>query len=152
LDQFQRLGEEIGQRHGSLIAFGAGANAYCLGFGFFVAHDQDVGGFLVGEVADFGIHFLVAIVDFDSQSGGFEFCFDLGGVCMVALADGDEANLDRREPKREGSGVVLDEDAEKTLDRTKKSAVDHHRLMLFSVFADVFKLKSGWQVEVELNG
>jgi hypothetical protein len=38
-----------GQRHGALVAFGAGADADGVGFGFFVAHDQDVGVFWLAK-------------------------------------------------------------------------------------------------------
>ena len=103
-----------------MVSFGAGTDAYGLGLCFFVAHDEDVGGFLVGEVADFGIHLFVAVVDFDAHAGGFEFGFDLCGVCVVAFADGDEAYLDGGEPEGEGSGVVLDEDAKKTFQQNRK--------------------------------
>src|ERR1035437_3633818 len=70
----------------------------------------------------------------------------------MPLADGHQACLHRRKPKREGSGIVLDEDAEEALDRAEEGAVDHHGLMTLAVFAHVLKLEAGGQVEVELHG
>ena len=69
----------------------------------------------------------------------------------MLLADGDEADLHGREPEREGSGVVLDEDAEEALDGAEESAVHHDGLMALAVFADVLELKARGKVEVELH-
>jgi hypothetical protein len=48
----------------------AGADADRVSFGFLVAHDEDVGRLLVGEVADFAVHLFVAVVEFDAEAGG----------------------------------------------------------------------------------
>ena len=122
-----------------------------MGFRFFVAHDEDVGSFLVGEVADFSVHLFVAVVDFGAESGGFEFGFDLVSVGVMAFADGNKANLDRGEPEGERSRVVLDEDAEESLDGAKEGAVDHDGLVSLAVFADVFEFEAGWEGEIELD-
>ena len=110
------------------------------------------GSLLVGEVADFGVHFFVAVVGFDPEAGGFEFGFELFGVGEMLFADGDEANLHGREPEREGTGIVLDEDAEESLERAEERAVDHDGLMTLAVFADVFELETRGEIEVELHG
>src|ERR1035438_9365063 len=70
----------------------------------------------------------------------------------MPLADGNQPHLYRREPQREGSAVMLDEYAEKALNRPKQRAVNHHRLMALAVFADIFQLEAGGQGEVELHG
>ena len=44
---------------------------------FLVAEDEDERDLLQAEVADLGIHLLVACVEFDAQAGGFEARFDL---------------------------------------------------------------------------
>ena len=90
-------------------------------------------------------------VGFDSEARGFEFGFDFGCVGGVALADGDEADLHRREPQRKGSGIMLDEDAEKSLNRSEQGAVHHHGLMALAVFAYILKLEARGKVEVELH-
>ncbi len=78
------FGDEVGERHGALVAFAAGADADGVGGFFLVAEDEDVGHLLVGEVADLGVHFFVAGVGFDAEAGGFEFGFDFLGVGEMA--------------------------------------------------------------------
>ena len=90
---------------------------------------------------------------FYAQAGGFECAAcTASGVVVVLFADGDEADLHGREPEREGAGVVLDEDAEEALDGAEEGAVDHDGLVRLAVFADVFELEAGGEVEVELHG
>ena len=74
------FGDEVGQRHGALVAFAAGADADCVRGFFLVAEDEDVRRLLVGEVADLGVHLLVAVVGFDAEAGGFQLGFDFCGV------------------------------------------------------------------------
>ncbi len=69
----------------------------------------------------------------------------------MALADGHDAGLHRRQPEREGAGIVLHQHAEKALHRAEESAVDHHRLMALAVFAHILHLKARRHVEVELH-
>ncbi len=44
---------------------------------FLVAEDQDVRRLLVGEVADLGVHLLVAVVHFHAQARGLQLGLDL---------------------------------------------------------------------------
>ena len=69
----------------------------------------------------------------------------------MTLADGNEAHLHRREPEREGAGVVLDEHAEEALDRAEEGAMHHDRLMALAIFTYVLQLEARRQVEVELH-
>ncbi len=151
-DEVDGAGEEVGKGDGALVALAAGADGDCAGFGLFVAHDEDIGGFLVGEVADFGVHLFVAGIDFNAESGGIELGLDRARVVVMPLGDGDEADLDGCEPEGECAGVVLNEDAEEALDGAEEGAVDHDGLVAFAVFADEFEIESGGEVEVELDG
>src|SRR5580698_11303860 len=54
-DRF-RLLDEIGERHGALVAFASDSYADGSGFLFLVAKDEEVGDLLHGEVADLGMH------------------------------------------------------------------------------------------------
>ena len=82
----------------------------------------------------------------------FSSALHLVGVVDVALGDGHDLHLRRREPQREGAGIVLDEHAEKALDRAVERAMHHQRLMALPILADVFEAEALRQVEVELHG
>ena len=68
-DELLGFGDEVGEGDGALVALGAGADADGVGLGFLVAEDEDVRCFLIGEVADFAVHFFVAVVDFNAEAG-----------------------------------------------------------------------------------
>src|ERR1700721_3938227 len=70
IDFLFQVDEELVQGAGALVAFGAVADGYCASFGFFAADYQHVGDFLQLRVADFGLHFFVALVEFNSNAGG----------------------------------------------------------------------------------
>ena len=59
------------------------------------------------------------------------------GVVRLALGDVQDHHLVRREPEREGAGVVLDQDADEALERADDRAVEHHRRVARVVLADV---------------
>ncbi len=68
----------------------------------------------------------------------------------MTLTDGHNAGLHRRQPEREGAGIVLHQHAEKALYRAEERAVDHQRLMALAVFPHILHLKTRRHVEVEL--
>ena len=70
----------------------------------------------------------------------------------MPLGDRDRLDLDRREPRGEGAGVVLDEHAEEALQGAELGRVDHHRLVLGAVGAVVLELEARRLVEVVLDG
>src|SRR6202023_681497 len=70
----------------------------------------------------------------------------------MPLGNRDHGYLYGREPNRERSGVVFDQDAEEALDRAVEGAVDHERLFAGTVFGYVFEIETLRQVEVELHG
>src|SRR5438874_13057618 len=55
------------------------------------------------------------------------------------FSDNGSTRLHRREPERERAGVVLDDDADETLERPEDSAMDYNRPMLFAVVVDVLE-------------
>ena len=61
-------------------------------------------------------------------------------------------HLNRGQPGREGTGVMLGEDAEETLDRPEQRSVDQHRTLAATVGGGVFEFKSLRHVEVQLDG
>ena len=61
----------------------------------------------------------------------------LRGIVVGVGGDGRHHHLHRREPQREGAGVVLDQHAEEPLHRAEDRPVQHHRPVLLAVLADV---------------
>jgi hypothetical protein len=47
---------------------------------------------------------------------------------------------------------MLDQDAEKSFDRTEQGTMNHDRAMFLIVVADIFDLKAFGQIEIELDG
>ena len=60
--------------------------------------------------------------------------------------------MHRRQPHREGAGVVLNQHAEEALHRAEQCAVDHQRAVARAVGCHVFEFEPLRQVEVELHG
>src|SRR5258707_13660481 len=67
------------------------------------------------------------------------------------FTDRADFDLHGSEPEREGSGVVLDENAEEALDGAEQRAVDHERLVAGAIFGDVFAAEASGKNEIELN-
>src|SRR5258707_11799865 len=55
-------------------------------------------------------------------------------------------------PEREGSGVVLDENAEEALDGGEERAVDYERLVAGTIFGNVLEAEASGKIEIELQG
>ena len=85
-------------------------------------HQRD---FLQLRVADAGVELFVAIVEVRAKLRGAKFAGHAPRVVQVFLAHRQHHRLNGRQPKRERAGVMLDEDAEKTLDRAEQRAVHH---------------------------
>src|SRR5579862_2741642 len=69
----------------------------------------------------------------------------------VLLSDGQDAELQRREPEGEGAGVVLGEDADETLERAEQRAVHDDRGVLPVVGAHVREPEALRHLVVELD-
>src|SRR3954462_3353833 len=95
--------------------------------GFLAAADQQPGGLSQRVLAYLVIDLFVAQVALDSQSGALCSCDDLLSVAVGVLGDGGDHRLQRREPKRQVTGIMFEENAGKALERAEHRAVDHHR-------------------------
>ena len=54
-------------------------------------------------------------------------------------------------PGRKSTGIVLNQDTDKTLYRTINHTMDHNRTMLQTVFAGIGQIKFFWQQHIQLN-
>ena len=122
------------------------------GFGFFCADHEHVGDFLHLRVADLGGEFFIAVVEMDADVVALEGFGYVLGVIGYFVADRADFDLHGSEPEREGSGIVLDQNAEEALDGAKQRAMDHERLVAGTVFGDIFEAEARREIEIELHG
>ena len=71
---------------------------------------------------------------------------------MVTVGNRQNDCLFGREPKRECTGEMLNQNADEAFDRAEHHAVNHNRAVFLAVRADIFRFKALRQLEVELNG
>ncbi|MNS68507.1 hypothetical protein D3C72_1017910 [compost metagenome] len=102
-------------------------------------------------LADLVVDLLVAQVGLDPQTGRPELGGDLFGVTVGVRGDGRHHGLGRRQPQREGPGVVLDHDADEALERAQDGAVQHDRAVLLAVLGDVGRVQTVRQDIVQLD-
>ena len=76
---------------------------------------------------------------------------DVLDVAVEGLGNGDEADLDGREPRRESARVVLGENADETFDGAELRGVDHDGALTSSVGRRVLQVEALGLVEVVLN-
>src|SRR5882762_1283074 len=142
----------LGEGLGAEVAFAAVADGDGAGFGFFCADYQHVRNFLHLRVADLGGEFFVAVVEMDADVVTLESFGDVLRVICDFFADRADFNLNRSEPQRECSRVMLDKDAEEALDGAEQRAMDHERLVAGTIFGHVFEAEAGGKIEIELHG
>src|SRR5580700_1596073 len=68
------------------------------------------------------------------------------------FADRADLDLRGREPQRKCACIVLDQNAEESLDGTQERTVDHQGLVARAVVTDKLQAKARRQVEIELDG
>ena len=66
-------------------------------------------------------------IHFDSQPGSPQCARNLIRVIVVAICHRNDGGLHRRQPARQGAGIVLDEYRNESLDRTEQRPMDHDR-------------------------
>jgi len=102
--------------------------------------------------ADLVVDLLVAGVGLGAQAGGGKPRHHLAHEIIGVRDDRGDHDLARRQPERHPAGVVLDQDPDESLETAEDGAVQHHRVMLRTVLADIFGAKPHRQVEIGLEG
>src|SRR5579863_3328133 len=147
-----QVGDELLERSRAKITLRAVPYRDGACFRFLAADDEHIGNFLELRVADFCLQLFVAVVEMRAEARVFQLLGHLPRILDGFFAQRQDARLHRSEPRWKRARVLLDQHAEKSLDRTPQRAVDHQRLMARAVFADVFKLETPRQIEIELHG
>ncbi len=95
---------------------------------------------------------LVAQVALDPKSRIGEPLDDLPGIVVGLRHDRRDDDLHRRDPERQRTGVMLEQDADETFHRAADRPVDHRRRLLLSVMVDIERTEALRQVEIDLGG
>src|SRR5699024_11069643 len=82
----------------------------------------------------------------------FQFFQDFLSIFQMFVGNGQHLHLYRSQPGWESSSEVLDQDTDKSLDRTEYHTVDHDRSVLLSVCSCILQFKPQRQLEVKLDG
>ncbi len=103
-------------------------------------------------LAHLEIDLLVAQVVLDAQAERARGGDHLAGVVVGVVGDGGDDSLQRREPQRQVAAVVLDENADETLERAEHRPMQHHRRDLVGMLVDIERAEAARHVEVDLHG
>ena len=116
-----------------------------------IAHHQHVGDLLQLGLANLVVDLLLSVVDLRLQAAPGQGGRDLAGIVQMAVGDGQDDGLDRRQPQWEGAGEVLDQDGDEPLEAAENGAVNHHRPVLGVVGADVLQVEALRRDVVQLD-
>src|SRR5690349_16649211 len=92
-------------------------------FGLSGADHEHIGNFLHLRIADLGRQFFVAVIEMDADAVALESFGHMLRIVGDFLTDWTDFDLHGSEPERERSGVMLDQDAEESLDGAEQSAM-----------------------------
>lgn len=137
--------------HRSQVALFTATHRDNAGFGLAAAEHEHIGDLCQGGLADLGADFVIGPVTFGAEAGGGELGKGFFGDRELGVGDRHHLYLDGGQPRGEGSGIMLNENAEETFQRAEQRTVHHIGLMLLAVFAGVGKVETLGKVEVELN-
>src|SRR5437016_6209593 len=101
---------------------------------------------------NFAVDLVGAFVDFGADLMSAQFFQDRSCVIqqLWIVADGEDAHLLRREPEREISGVMLDQESDKTFVRAERGAMDAERNLIDVVAVLVAKIETARLCEINL--
>src|SRR3989440_3696821 len=142
---------EICHRHCCQVLIRAQADSHSILRCLLISHYEHIGNLLHLGITYFGIHALVARIYLDTHSYQLELRCDLVRVSSVPVGDRDEHDLDRGQPGREGSGIMLKQDGDHALQRAAVSAMNHHGPVTLPVLANIAQVEAFGQVVVYLG-
>lgn len=144
-------GEGI-KRHGAEVAVCAVARGDGTGFDIAVADDEHIRDLLHLRVADLLADLLAAGVDRHAVALRGELCGLLLAVVNSAVRDRQEADLLRRHPRGQRTGIRLDQVGQRALVAAKARSVDDIRQLLLAVFIGVVHAEALSQQHIDLDG
>src|SRR5690606_38725544 len=102
-------------------------------------------------LTDFKADLLVSQVALGTEAALIQRFLHLGGEFGLLVGDIHDHRLSRCQPCREGTFVVLDQNADEAFEGAEDRPMQHDRMLAIVVFADVFGTKTDRQVEIELQ-
>ena len=118
---------------------------------FLVPEHQHVGDLLQLRFPDLIANLLDPVVQFDPEPGADQPLLDRFGIVNVTVGDREQRHLNRSEPQRPGTSIVLQEKRQEPLKTAKNCTVNDDRPVFRVVGADVLQVEPLRQLVVELN-
>src|SRR5699024_5794297 len=146
------LGSEGRHRHRAEILARARAHRHGAGLALAITHHQHVGHARHGVLANLVADLLVAQIAFGAQPSGAQSMSDFLRIVSLRIGDVEHLRLYRRQPQRQGAGIVLEQDADEALHRTENRAVQHDRHPALAGLIDVACTEALRHGKVELHG
>src|SRR5260221_819099 len=117
-----------------------------------IARDEHVGNLLDLSLADLISDLLLPGVQLDPEARRRQAVPDRRRVGRMTVRDGQQDDLHRRQPEREGPGIVLEQERDEPLEAAEDSPMDHDRPVLGVVGADVHQVEVLRLLVIELDG
>ncbi len=143
---------ELGDGHRAQVSTFTSTHSDSLHLDFLISDNQKIGNLEQSMLADFKADLFISQVGLGTKSAFVESFFNLSDEICLFISDIHDHCLGWREPRRECTFVMLDQNPDETLKRTEDRAVQHHRMLAAVVFGDVFGAETDRQVEIELQG
>ncbi|MCY1220149.1 hypothetical protein D9M72_321510 [compost metagenome] len=102
-------------------------------------------------LADFIRNFLITQIGLGPKPLFLQQLHDAFGVFRLRIRNIHDHHLLRGQPGRQRTGVVFQQDAQETLERTQDGTVQHHRALARVVLGDVFGIQALRQHQVKLQ-
>src|SRR5712692_10079350 len=151
LNQPPRHRLEFIKRHRADVALSSFAHRNFAFLQLAVTKHEHERNFLHLRVPNLRANLVAAHVDLDPQARRAQFLRNLLGIFINAVRDWQHCDLHWRQPHRKRAGVMLDQHAEESFDRSEQRPMHHHGPMGLVVFADVLQFESFRQIEIPLH-
>ena len=102
--------------------------------------------------ADFIADLLIAQIGLHPEAFIDKGLRHFADIIGLRIGDIEHYGLYRSQPGRQLTGIVLDQDADKSLHRTDDGPVQHHRMLFLRMLVDILGAKALGHHEIDLHG
>src|SRR5215510_14402284 len=150
-DKLSQPGAEFCYRDSACITLYTVTNCDRTGFCLSLTEHEHVWNLLQSCVANLRPDFFAAQIRAHTMPISKQLARDVFRLVVEPVRDRQNDGLQRSEPDRKSTGVMLDENPEKPLEGAEYRAMHHDRLMRPVVGADVFNPETLGQIVIDLN-